>query len=314
VVLHGGEPLLAGADRLISLVARVRAAVPRSCDLSVAMQTNGVLLDERTLSRLSAYGVRVGVSIDGTPEDHDRHRRGRDGNGSHAAVAQALALLTTPRHRASYAGLLSVVDPSTAPLQTFEALLAYEPPAIDFLLPHANWARPPERPAGLGPAPYGAWLAKVFDRWYDAPRRETGIRLFEEVMSLLLGGDSRSDQVGLSPVAVVVVESDGAIEQVDSLKSAYPGACATGLNVRTDSFDAALDHPGIVARHLGTAALSDTCLSCSLHQVCGAGHYAHRFRPGTGFRNPSVYCADLQLLIRHVRGRMSADLLRLAAR
>ncbi|BCJ53504.1 hypothetical protein Asp14428_49790 [Actinoplanes sp. NBRC 14428] len=55
------------------------------------------------------------------------------------------------------------------------------------------------------------------------PRRETGIRLFEELISLILGGTSRSDQVGLSPVAVAVIESDGAIEQVDSLKSAYPG-------------------------------------------------------------------------------------------
>jgi uncharacterized protein len=45
-----------------------------------------------------------------------------------------------------------------------------------------------------------------------------------------------------------------------------------------------------------------------VHRVCGAGHYAHRYRPGTGFRNPSVYCADLRRLIGHVRDRMATDL------
>ena len=141
----------------------------------------------------------------------------------------------------------------TSGLPTFPNVLSAKPsaglapPSIDVLLPHTNWANPPRRPPGRGSTPYADWLIAVFDRWYGAPRQETRIRLFEEVMQLLLGGSSRSEQVGLSPVAVAVVESDGAIEQVDSLKSGYSGACATSLNVRSDTFDAALDHPGAAA-------------------------------------------------------------------
>jgi uncharacterized protein len=148
----------------------------------------------------------------------------------------------------------------------------------------------------------------VFDRWYGAPKQETRVRFFEEVITLVLGGASRTEQVGLSPTAVVVVESDGAIEQADSLKSAYHGAAATGLNVLTNPFDAALVHPGVVARQIGLAALSDTCLACPVHAICGAGHYAHRYRAGHGFRNPSVYCADMRQLIDHVRARVASDL------
>jgi len=81
----------------------------------------------------------------------------------------------------------------------------------------------------------GDWLVRLFDRWFDAPRKETSVRLLEEIINLVLGGASRSDQVGLSPSAVVVVETDGAIEQTDSLKSAYEGAAATGLSVLTDT-------------------------------------------------------------------------------
>jgi uncharacterized protein len=310
VVLHGGEPLLAGTDRLVRLAEEVRAAMPAGCEVTVGMQTNGVVLDEPTLDRLVRARISIGISVDGAADNHDRHRRHRDGRGSHMAVNRALALVNQPRYRGSFAGLLCTVDPESDPVECYEALLRHAPPSIDLLLPHANWESPPRR---RGPTPYADWLITVFDRWYDAPRMQTRIRLFEEIMQLLLGGSSRSEQVGLSPVAVAVVESDGAIEQVDSLKSAYSGACSTGFNVRSDAFDAALDHPGIVARQIGVAALCDECVTCHVHRVCGAGHYAHRYRPGTGFRNPSVYCTDLQELIGHVRRRMAHDLSRLTA-
>jgi uncharacterized protein len=48
-----------------------------------------------------------------------------------------------------------------------------------------------------------------------------------------------------------------------------------------------------------------------VHRVCGAGLYSHRYRPDTGFLNPSVYCTDLRRLIEHVRDRVYADLRRL---
>jgi uncharacterized protein len=307
VILHGGEPLLAGPDRLLRLIDDVRIAMPPSCAVSVGMQTNGVRLDEPALSRLMAAGVRIGVSIDGTVESHDRHRRFPNGEGSYHAVRRALELLSRPRYRDAYAGLLTTVDVGSDPVVTYEELLRHRPPGIDFLLPHANWSTPPDH-SGDGVAPYGEWLVAVFDRWYDAPRQETRIRLFEAVIDLVLGGSSRSEQVGLSPVAVAVVESDGAIEQVDSLKSTYPGACGTGLSVFSNPFDAALDHPGVAARQIGVAALADDCVRCPIHRICGGGHYAHRYRAGDGFRNPTVYCADMQTLITHARRRVIGDL------
>jgi uncharacterized protein len=308
LILHGGEPLLAGPDRLAALIDDFRAALSPVCRLDVRMQTNGVLLDTAMLIRLRDCGVTVGVSLDGTSADNDRHRRLPDGRGSFAAVDQALRLLGRDEYRSAFAGLLCTVDPTTDAVACYEALLRYEPPLIDFLLPHANWSALPTRPHDRGSSPHGDWLIAVFERWYGAPRQETRVRLFEDIIALSLGGAGRSEQVGLSPVAVVVVETDGAIEQVDSLKSTYPGACGTGLSVLADPFDAALLHPGVVARQIGLRALSDTCRRCPVHTICGGGHYAHRFRASDGFRNPSVYCADMSQLIRHVTGRIQTDL------
>jgi uncharacterized protein len=307
VILHGGEPLLLGARQLVDVADAVRAAVPRSCRVQVVVQSNGVLLDDAALTVLRGGDIRVGVSLDGPADTNNQHRRYADGRGSHAAVDRALRLLRSPTYRPVYAGLLCTIDPTVDPVTCYESLLEYEPPVLDFLLPHANWSAPPPVAAGT----YGDWLMAVFDRWYGAPRRETQIRLFEEIINLILGGASRSEQVGLSPVAVVVVESDGSVEQVDSLRSTYRGATRTGVNVLDDPLDAAMTHPGVVARQIGVRALCKTCRRCPVHRVCGAGNYAHRYRSANGFFNPSVYCTDLRQLITHIGRRVSTDLARL---
>jgi hypothetical protein len=40
----------------------------------------------------------------------------------------------------------------------------------------------------------------------------------------------------------------------------------------------------------------------------GIHRAAHRYRPGTGFANPSVYCPDLMRLIGHISDTMRADI------
>lgn len=308
VVLHGGEPLLAGADRIRRIVAARRREVPAATQIALSVQTNGLLLDEPMLDALFDLGIRVGVSIDGGEAANDRHRRFRDGRGSHTAVAASLERLRGNRWPGLYAGLLCTVDIANDPIQVYEALLEHRPPAIDFLLPHGNWSEPPpHRTPDAARTPYGDWLAAAFDRWYDAPKEETRVRFFEDIMIGLLGGPSHSEQIGTSPSAVVVVATDGEVEQVDTLKSAYEGATKTGTTVFTDSFDTALRHPAIAARQLGTAGLCDRCQGCGLRDVCGGGYYPHRYRADNGFRNPSVYCPDLIRIIEHVRGRIAQD-------
>src|SRR5262249_9648637 len=42
---------------------------------------------------------------------------------------------------------------------------------------------------------------------------------------------------------------------------------------------------------------------CSVVRQCGGGLYAHRYRSGAGFDNPSVYCTDLKELIGFMNDR-----------
>ncbi|THA81604.1 FxsB family radical SAM/SPASM domain protein [Streptomyces sp. LRa12] len=302
LVLHGGEPLLAGAGPLAEVTGRVRELVPRGCQVHATVQTNATLLTEERLAVLADAGIRVGISLDGGTAAHNRRRVDHAGRPSWPAAARG-ARLVAERFPESYAGLLTVVDPTLDPVETYESLLGLRPPALDLLLPHGNWTAPPPGRTGVR---YGDWLCAVFDRWWAAGRREVRVRLFEECVALLLGLPAATEALGLAPFDAVVVETDGSIEQVDSLKSAYPGAARTGLDVFRHTFDDALRHPGVAVRQAGTASLAGECRACPLLRVCGGGHYAHRYRAGHGFRNPSVYCADLQRFIRHVSSRLTA--------
>ncbi|MET7880444.1 FxsB family cyclophane-forming radical SAM/SPASM peptide maturase [Micromonospora profundi] len=296
VVLHGGEPLLLGAAGLREVLAVLRAAITPATSLDLRMQTNGVLLDEELCQLLVDYDVQVGVSFDGDRAANDRHRVFAHGGSSHDHVRRALALLRRPEHRTSYAGILCTVDVRNDPDRVYEALLSERPPRVDLLLPHATWDRPPDR-LGLGPTPYADWLGRIHRRWVD-DGRPMSIRLFEALRS----GGGGTEALGLAPADVLVIEADGSWEQADSLKVAYPGAAGTGFDVFGHSVDEAAGHPGIAIRQEGVDGLCATCQVCPVVDRCGGGLYAHRWRTGSGFDNPSVYCADLLRLIDMVDG------------
>jgi uncharacterized protein len=307
LILHGGEPLLAGEEIIRYLVSTTRKAAGSRVMVNVSVQTNGVGLDYSYLRLFDELDVRVGVSLDGSMEGQDRHRRFPSGRGSHAAVTAGLQRLTQAPYRRLFGGLLCTIDLRNDPVDTYEALAAFEPPRIDFLLPNGTWDFPPPgRMPGVADTPYADWLIKVFDHWYRAPR--TRVRLFGEIMKLLLGGESETEMVGLAPSRLVVIETDGGIEQVDTLKAAYPGAPQTGLHVAHDSLDAALLLPEVAARQLGEQGVSSQCRACQIMEICGGGLYVHRYRSGTGFANPSVYCPDLMRLIGHIRHTVRSDI------
>jgi uncharacterized protein len=307
IVLHGGEPLLAGPELIRHVLAAVTKAAGDAVTVRASVQTNGVGLDERYLALFSQLGVYVGVSLDGDLDAQDRHRRFANGQGSYPAVASGLRRLASDRYRHLFSGLLCVIDLHNDPMDTYTAMLEFAPPRVDFLLPHGTWESPPPgRTADETQTPYADWLIAIFDRWYDEPR--TQVRLFSEIIRLQLGQTASTESVGLTPADFLVIETDGAIAQVDTLKAVFHGAPRTGLNIDQHTFDDALLLPEIAARQAGLHALSPTCQQCRIRRVCGGGLYAHRYRPGTGFANPSVYCPDLLRLIDHIGERVAADI------
>lgn len=292
---------MAGTARLRLVCEEFGRALSGIAALDLRIHTNGLQLSSRYLDLFDEFGVRVGISLDGDRAANDRHRRFADGRTSHPLVLAAVALLRSEPYHHLYQGLLCTVDVANDPVAVLDALVELEPPRVDFLLPHATWETPPARPDGA-PNAYARWLLRVFDHW-ERLGRPVPVRLFESLLSTLRGGPSLTESLGLAPTDLVVVETDGTLEQVDSLKSAFEGAAATGFNVFDHAFDQVAAHPGVRARQLGLAGVSDSCRRCPVVRSCGGGLYTHRYRERNGFDNPSVYCTDLRELVDGVEGR-----------
>jgi len=304
VVFHGGEALLAGAARLDALASCVRQLIPAT--VNFGLQTNATLLTEAILDVLQKHQVRIGVSLDGPRSVNDRHRLGHSGDSSYDAVMQGIALVQSrPEWRDLYGGSLAVIDPRNDPAELYHYFTSIGSRSIDLLLPDYNHDRPPPREyPGYNPATaYGEWLARFFEVWYAAGSAME-VKYFEEIITLMLGGSSGTESIGLTPADLIVIETDGDIEPVDTLKTAARRATNLGMNVRTHAFDDALEHPAIVARLIGSSALCDKCKSCGELRNCGGGYVPHRFHESNGFLNSSVYCDDLKYLFGVIRRRI----------
>ena len=314
VVLHGGEPLLLGKVRMRSLLDKLHTHIGSVSEIDLRLHSNGISLDEQWCDLFAEYGVRVGVSLDGDQEANDRHRRFANGRSSYSQVLAALRLLRRSEYRRLYAGILCTVDLDNDPAAVYQALVEQEPPNLDLLLPHATWEHPPTRPADQE-SPYADWLMRVYESW-DRDDRKVPIRIFDSLLSASRGGPSFTEAIGTDPADLLVIDTDGAWEQPDSMKTAFHGAAATGMNVFDHPVDTVARHPAVRARQQGIGVLCTTCRACPVVRVCGGGLYAHRFRPRSAampvrderarcrhrseFDNPSVYCADLKTLIGRV--------------
>lgn len=305
IVFHGGEPLLVGPQRLDDIAQILHSGLQGVCDLDLRIHTNGLLLNQLFCKVFDSRGIKVGISLDGDKDANDRHRLFANGRSSYEKAVRAVSLLNQPRYRHLYAGILCTVDINNDPISVYNSLLSFNPPQIDFLLPHATWDNPPLGRLEIKTA-YADWLLRIFNCW-TLSGRPVKVRLFESIMRTAAGGVSLTEAMGLHPSDLVVIETDGTYEQADSLKTAYQGAPETGLDVFRHDLDTVASHSDIVSRQLGMEGLCDQCRTCPVVRSCGGGLYAHRYKTGSGFKNPSVYCADLMKLTSHIWENMRLE-------
>lgn len=310
VVLHGGEPLLAGADAITAFVAELRAALRPETELDVGLQSNGLLLTDDVLDKLEAAGVSVSLSLDGPRAANDLHRNSRKGRSSFDRVLAALERLKTrPK---VFAGIISVIDPRTPPEVLFEFFDGHAPPKLDFLLPDAHHDRPPPG-RDENPTLYRDWLIRAFDLWLDQ-YPNLPVRTFEALLDAAAGLPSGTDAFGLGDVSLISIETDGTYHDLDVLKVVGEGATRLAGSVRDTAIAAIAASPALDAHRklLSKDGLSAECQACPVVEVCGGGSLPHRFGPD-GFNQPSVYCRELFDLIAHVRRRLADGLAEAAA-
>lgn len=302
VALHGGEPMLAGAARIDAIARLLRERIEVAAPVDLTMQTNATLVDDDILRVLTQQNIAVGVSIDGPRTVNDMHRLDHKGRSSFDATCRGIERL---RAVGALSGLLAVIDLASNPIDCFDFLASFGVDKVDFLLPHHNWVRQPPRPDGSTTA-YGEWYARIWRAWLDGRHPWMKIRYLEQIVRGLVGAPGLFEGMGLEPVQLLVVTTDGALEGVDTLKSCGDDQQQLDLSLLDVSIDAVLRHRRYVARQQGRTPLAAQCAICPELPICGGGYLPHRYKGGGSFDAPSVFCADILFLISTMRADISA--------
>jgi uncharacterized protein len=299
ISLHGGEPLMVGAERLDRICQTFKDGLEEVVRPIITTQTNGVLLTDVIIDVIEKHNISVSVSIDGVKEMHDRHRYDHRGRGSYDRVVAGVERLKK-KSPSNFTGLLCVIDIHSNPIETLDEIARFGVDHVDFLLPHHNWDSPPIRPNG-DPYAYGKWYFQIYLAWVSDRYPRLAVRFLENIVSQLAGGRNTFEAMTLNSCTLITIASDGSMEGVDCMKSTASGIQKMGINIEMSSFDDAIRHRLISVRQSGENQLSDTCKACDLKSICAGGYFPHRWSRSNQFDNPSIYCEDLAWLIRQIR-------------
>jgi uncharacterized protein len=300
IVLHGGEPLLLPREILETLLQGLADRLPSACTRSI--QTNGTLIDDELLALCVQTNTTLSVSLDGPAEIHDTFRIAFNGAGTYAHAAAGIARIRQhPQAEQIFTGTLCVVDPNSDPRQVYEFFKALAVPSVDFLFKDGNHAKLPLGKTSIASTEYGRWLSVVWDYYINDPAPPR-IRILDDFGRLLLGGTSIKEGCGRTMYGIAVIDTDGTITKNDTLKSTYDGADRFGKtwSISTDRLSEVAASPEFVQYAQLQSPTSPVCQECPLLSVCGGGMPLSRWHPETGFRNPSVYCADYKLVLGHI--------------
>jgi len=303
VVLHGGEPLALGKEKLTLLLRGLCAALPAECKLS--LQTNGTLLTKSVLDLCSETRTTVAVSLDGPKHIHDVHRLDANKEGTFERTIAGIQLLQAHPDKNLFAGILTVIDPETNPEEIYTFFKQLEVPSMDFLYRDGNHSSLPFKKAAFESLEYGQWLSRLWDL-YIADPNPVPVSILDDITRSILGGYGSKEGMGTRVYGVVIIDTDGSITMNDTLKSSYDGAdrFSSTWSIQSNSlFDVACTDE-FHKYSLLQKPTCETCRNCSYLETCGGGMPLYRWREDNGYDNPSVYCHDHQFVINRIRSKV----------
>jgi len=264
-VFQGGEPTLAGVGFYEALLKWQAKYNTRGIAVSNAIQTNGYDIPDRLAALLAREGFLVGVSLDGTPEIHDRMRVGSDGLGTYAKVRRTIGEL---KARGAQVNILCVVNAHVArhPREVFEAL---RPDGYIQFIPCLDGFGEEAGPDSLSAPDYARFLKETFDQYYHSALSGAfvSVRNFDNYISMLLGQPPENCAMRGECAPYFLIEGDGGVYPCDFyvLDEWRLG------NIRDASFARLAASEKAAAFREVSRRVSTECLNCHWRALCRGG-------------------------------------------
>lgn len=302
ISLHGGEPLLAGKKWLSEVCRRLNQQI--QANVSLLLQTNGILVDQDWIEIFAKENITIGLSLDGDRVANDANRIDHQAKGTYSRVISGLELLQASHDcgKIVFGGVLAVINPSQQAANLYSHFkndLGLT--NFNVLLPDANHDTFNKYSA----APvhqYGKFLIELYD-CYAKDDFSVYIPFFQSILSMIFGGRSVSESVGLMGNSIVVVGTDGGLGAHDVLRinDGYQEN-ANGMTLFNSSIGDVERTPlfQIAAMKEFPENSGVICMKCPVRHICNGGFYGHRYSKKTGYLNHNVYCDALFQIITHI--------------
>jgi uncharacterized protein len=271
--------------------------------VSNALQTNGILLDEAWCAFLAKHQFLLGISVDGPKEFHDVYRKDRAGNGTFDRVMQGVENCRKHKVEFNILVLLNNVNVEQ-PDAVYDFFAAQNIQFLQFVPCVEADADDPHKAAAysITPQQYGRFMCRIFDRWLAEGIRSRSIRLFDSLLSVLLGRSPTECTFARQCNDYIVIEHNGDAFCCDFYVT---GQTRLGNIMETPIEElAASDVKQAFSRK--KTEIDNKCLVCRYLDVCRGGCPKDRAMLTGTHKAPSYFCEGYKIFFDHALPQLRA--------
>ena len=285
---QGGEPTLAGLDWFRQLLLVQQKYKKPGVQIYNCIQTNGYDLDEAWACFLAENGFLVGVSLDGSPDIHNRNRKNTEQKDTYNRVRRSIELLK--RYHVEY-NVLSVVTEQSA--RSIEKIYRhFRKLGIDYMqfIPCLDpWdTAQGSMQYSLQPQTYGRFLIRLFDLWSADIKNgnRVSIRTFDNWLSMLTGYPAEACGMSGKCAIQLVVEGDAGVYPCDFYVLDHWRIGTVG----EQTFEEMLCSSKAQAFLAESAAVPAECAECPYYPLCRNGCKRERRKMPDGTYGRHFFC------------------------
>jgi len=297
---QGGEPTLMGLDFFKQVVGFQKQYATPGQVVTNSLQTNGILLDKEWCTFLSEHHFLAGISLDGPQEFHDYYRQDRAGHGTWQRV---MAGIDQCRKNGVEFNILVLLNDRNVkcPDQLFDFFTGLGIRYLQFIqCIEKDPAAGNPAPYSITPEEYGVFMCRIFDRWLEYGPTKLSIRLFDSLLSYLLGRGHTECTFGPYCNDYIVIEHNGDAYCCDFyVETPY----RLGNIMETPIERLAVSS---VKREFSyrKAKLNNSCLICRYLDVCRGGCPKDRRMLSDNINVPSYLCDGYKQFFAHAMPRL----------
>jgi uncharacterized protein len=306
---QGGEPLLMGLDFFHDVVAFQKKYARPGQAVENSMQTNGLLLDDKSCEFLRKENFLVGISLDGPAPIHDFYRKDHAQKGTFTEVMRGIGLMK--KHDVQFNILCLLTDRNIkSPVELYQFFRSHDFKFLQFVNCFENDDTSGAlKSFSVRGEETGEFYIKLFDAWFRKDFFDVSIRFFEDILLYLIDGVKASCCYNNACSGYMVVEYNGDCYPCDFFVFEE---WKIGNLIESDISAIMNDLLRLQFASL-KSAIPEACRECRIAPFCMGDCIRFRYLPKNGYKNISEYCIAIKSVYHHIEPNLPEIRQRVAA-